>query len=298
MSLVSFVRAHKNGCTLRNAIQDSLDLIKYQFTRKIKNIVIKPNMCYYWDSSTGQTTDPRFVAELVRIIRRRVSSEIDISIVESDASAMKCRYAFKMLGYEKIADELGISLVNLSEDETERVEVTAGGQLFRFMVPKTIQSADLRVNVPKIKYLVHTKISGALKNIFGCNPYPHKFMYHKKLDEAIVALNKIMNFDLCLVDGITVCGSRSYKLGLIMASRDPVAIDVAVAKIMGVSPRTVGHVMLAGKEGLGKIHFSARGIELEYFKKRFPKMGAKEQIMDIGYKLANTLGLNNRLGLA
>ncbi|MCD6242827.1 DUF362 domain-containing protein [Candidatus Bathyarchaeota archaeon] len=98
-------------------------------------------------------------------------------------------------------------------------------EVFEFLVPKVIKNADLRVNVPKVKYMTFTKISCALKNIFGCNPYPKKFKYHPKLDEVIVALNKIMPFDLYFLDGLIVCGSKTLKLGLIMASQDPVAMD-------------------------------------------------------------------------
>jgi len=297
MSLVSLVEAH-NRSDLVQAISRSLDLIKYQFAEEVENVVIKPNMCYYWDYSTGETTDPAFVAALVDVIRSKVAHNVKISVVESDASAMKCKYAFKFLGYEKMAADHGIDLVNLSEEKSERVEISVGDELFHFTVPKIIRNADLRVNVPKIKYQTFTKISCALKNIYGCNPYPKKFKYHQKIDQIIVALNKIMKFDLCVVDGVVVSGSQPRKLGLVMASHDLVAIDVAAAKLLQVNPRSVRHIMLASKERIGDTSFITTGFSLGHFKKRFPRMGAKEKLMDFGYKLVNTLGLNHRLGLA
>jgi len=102
MSLVSFVQGERSN--IKKSIEDSLDLIDYNFHEGIRKVVIKPNMCYYWDYSTGQTTDPKFVAAIIQILRKKISPEVDISIVESDASAMKCKYAFKFLGYEKIAE--------------------------------------------------------------------------------------------------------------------------------------------------------------------------------------------------
>lgn len=102
MSLVCFVRAQNDTTdSMKNAIIESLDLIDYSFNKSIGSVVIKPNMCYYWNASTGQTTDPKFVAALIDIIREKTSSR-DISIVESDASAMKCTCAFKMLDCEKV----------------------------------------------------------------------------------------------------------------------------------------------------------------------------------------------------
>jgi uncharacterized protein (DUF362 family) len=94
LSLVSLVQVKDSNIT--QAIKDSLDLINYKFPENVKSVVIKPNLCYYWDYSTGQTTDPRFVAALINLIRDEISSSVEISIVESDASAMKCKYAFRM----------------------------------------------------------------------------------------------------------------------------------------------------------------------------------------------------------
>jgi uncharacterized protein (DUF362 family) len=289
VSLVSFVKTERSN--MKRRIEDSLDLINYKFQKNIENVVVKPNMCYYWDYSTGQTTDPRFVAALIEILREKISPDIDISIVESDASAMKCKYAFKFLDYEKMAKNHNVRLVNLSEDKSEKVEVTVGNEHFHFMIPQPIKNADLRVNIPKIKYLTQTKISCALKNIFGCNPEPKKFKYHPKLDEAIVALNKIMKFNLCILDGLIVSGSQPTRLGLIMASQDPVALDAAATKIAGVNLRSIRHIMLANKEGLGNILFIPKGDNPDSFARRFPKKKLKDKLLSSAYRFATWTGL-------
>ena len=299
MSLVSFVKvaqAHPNG--FKQAIAESLSLIDYNFPSGVKKVVIKPNMCYYWDYSTGQTTDPRFVGALIDVLRDRIRSDIDVSIVESDASAMKCKYSFKLLGYEKLSQDYNVRLVNLSEDKSIPVEVNVGTRLLRLRVPSTIQSADLKINVTKIKYSLETvKVTCALKNIFGCNPYPRKFRYHSKIDETIVALNKAMRFDLCLVDGNIVSGIKPRRLGLIMASNDPVAIDVAAARIAGVNPRSIKHIQLAAKEGLGSTSFIEKGLSLRYFKDRYPKKDTKTKLMGKAFNLVIRMNLGKKLGL-
>jgi len=281
---------------MKKAIEDSLNLIDYKFQKNIKKVVMKPNMCYYWDYSTGQTTDPKFVVAVIEILREKISPEVDISIVESDASAMKCKHAFKFLGYEKIAKQYDVNLVNLSEAEAEPVKVTVGNQNFNFMVPQIIKNADLQVNIPKMKYMGLTKISCALKNIYGCNPYPKKFKYHSRLNETIVALNKVMRFNLCILDGLIVSGgSQTSKLGLVMASRDPVAMDTAAATIMGVNPKSVEYIVLAEKEGIGKASFTAKGMNLNYFKDRCPRKNLTDKTIMLGYRLVCALGLDKRL---
>jgi len=280
--------------SVKEAIKEAIKLIGYSFP-KAEKIVIKPNMCYYWDYSTGQTTDPNFVAALIEILREEISPDIEISIIESDASAMKCKYAFKYLGYEKLAEEYNVNLINLSEVESEQVKVKVKDENFEFLLPKIIKNSDLRINVPKMKYMAFTKISCALKNIFGCNPYPKKFKYHRRLNETIIALNKIMPFELCILDGIIVYGSMTSKLGLVMASEDAVAMDAAAATIMGVNPKSVGHIVLAEREGLGSASFMTRGASLDYFKDKFPKRKLSDKAVEFGYRLVCALGLDNRL---
>jgi uncharacterized protein (DUF362 family) len=296
VSLVSFVKIENHK--LKKAIAHALSLINYKFRDDVRKIVIKPNMCYYWHSSTGQTTDPKFIGALIDVLRDNFSSDPDISIVESDASAMKCKYAFKFLGYEKLSQNYDVRLVNLSEDKCDLVKVASGGTSFNLMVPRTIQYADLKINVPKIKYsLEKIKITCALKNVFGCNPYPKKFKYHSKLNEAIVAINKAMKFDLALIDGNIVSGGQPRRLGLTMASTDQVAIDVAAAKVAGVNYRNVKYLQLASKEGVGNISFIQKGLPIGYFQARYPRADVYKKLMSKAYSIVVMMKLGKSLGL-
>jgi uncharacterized protein (DUF362 family) len=300
MSLVSFVNVRESTTnSMKQAVLESTDLIDYSFSKKTKTVVIKPNMCYYWDYSTGHTTDPKFVAALIELLREQISQDVKISIVESDASAMQCKYAFKFLGYEKLANEYNVSLINLSEDKSDIIEVMVGGQPFDLAVPRTIQNADLKINIPKIKFAMQKiKVTCALKNIYGCNPYPQKFKYHPKLGETIVALNKAMKFDLCLIDGNIVAGRSTRKLGLVMASRDPVAIDFAAAKIAGVNPNSISYFRLAHREGLGNTSFIPKGVSLNHFKELYPSKSLRDKMLSQALRLLLKVGLGRRLGLS
>ena len=300
MSKVSFVKLQNYELlsSLKNGISASLNLINYSFGEEISNIVIKPNLCYYWDHTTGQTTDPQFVAALIELIRDKLSDSVKISIVESDASAMKCKHAFRLLGYEQLVKDYNVRLVNLSEDESEGGDFIAGRHSFHLQIPRTIREANLKINLPKIKYSVEQlKITCALKNIFGCNPFQKKFVYHKRLGEAIVALNKAMGFDLCLIDGNVVSGVHPRRLGLIMASTDPVSIDAAAARIAGINPRRIRYLKLASEEGLGHLDFVSSGCDWKYFAERYPAKSARNKIMRKASDVLIFTGLNKKIGL-
>lgn len=281
MSLLSLVHTKKSDMnSIKNAISKSINLINFNLKKNPEKVIIKPNMCYYFDPSTGQVTDPKFISALIDILRERFSSDIEISIVESDASAMKCKYAFKILGYDKIAKKKGVKLLNLSKEKSEELELTIKGKSYKLLIPYIFKESKLLINVPKIKYMESTKISCALKNIFGCNAYPRKLIYHDVLNESIVALNKLIKSDLVIVDGIIVNGFKlkTRRLGLVMTSRDPVAIDAAASKIAGFNPNSVRTITLAHGEGLGNPKYIAMGEDLNYFREIFPKKTIKDDV--------------------
>ena len=289
MSLLSLVHTKKSNLnSIKKAISKSINLINFHFKKNPEKVIIKPNMCYYFDPSTGQVTDPNFVSAIIDIFREFFSSNIEISIVESDASAMKCKYAFRMLGYDKIANDKKVKLVNLSNEKSKKIELIISDKIYKLNIPYIFQECDLLINVPKMKYMDIVKFSCALKNIFGCNAYQKKSIYHNVLNEVIVNMNKIIKSDLVIVDGIIVNGLSTRRLGLVMTSRDPVAIDAAASKIVGLNPKSVKYITLASKEGLGNPRYIAMGENLNYFKELFPKRNK----MDLRRLIGSILRVN------
>jgi uncharacterized protein (DUF362 family) len=268
-----------NYGALKEAIEKSLNLIRFNFDRNMDKIVIKPNMCYYYHPSTGEVTDPWFVSVLIDVLRDNLGKDSEIFVVESDASAMKCKYAFSMLGYDRMAKERNVRLVNLSEEKSRIVDVKVGGAQFKFHVPELFYESDLVVNVPKIKYMSDVKITCALKNIYGCNAYPKKFIYHKALNEAIVGINRLIKTDLVVVDGLIVSGKYTKRLDLVIASEDPVAVDAAASKLMGIDSKSVRQIVLASLEGIGKIDFSPVG-DFSFFEREFPRKSLKDNLRE------------------
>jgi uncharacterized protein (DUF362 family) len=107
-----------------------------------------------------------------------------------------------------------------------------------------------------------------------------------------------MKFDLCIVDGNIVSGAKPRRMGLVMSSRDPVAIDFAAARIAGINPNAVRYISLAEKEGLGHTDFIPRGLPIDYFKARYPRRSFQKKLNSKAFSLIVKLGLSKRLGLA
>ena len=50
-----------------------------------------------------------------------------------------------------------------------------------------------------------------------------------------------------------------------------VAVDATASTIMGINPKSVNHIMLASKEGIGNMEFVLVGDSISFFKESFPK---------------------------
>jgi len=271
-SVVSLVRTHSSESEIRDSIGKALDLIGFNMNGPVRSVAIKVNLCYYWNADTGYTTDPQVVAGLIGCLRERYGEDVDIRVVEADATAMRTRYAFKMLGYEKLAKDKNVELFNLSCDSLDEEKVEVNGRTITFKIPVSLLKSDLFVNVPKLKVQTPTYITCALKNMFGCIASPRKIVYHPFLNEAIVGINKILHPHLTIVDGLTALGRFPVKLGLIMASTDPFSIDWVASQIMGYNPLRIEFLKVAMKENLGNREgIMTRGENIQTFRKIFPK---------------------------
>jgi uncharacterized protein (DUF362 family) len=170
--LVSLVRATEVSGNLKDSISRALAEIDFTPNGSVETVVIKPNLCYYWNSSTGYTTDPRIVAGIIDYVREKYGEDIRISVAEADASAMRTKYAFPVLGYTQLAAEKKVQLVNLSEDDLVKTTVTVNKQNLTYKIPQILLKANLFINVPKLKVMKATTITCAMKNLFGANGPP------------------------------------------------------------------------------------------------------------------------------
>lgn len=270
--VVSLVRTQSSGEEIRDSIEKALNLIDFKPKGPVKSVDIKVNLCYYWPASTGYTTDPRVVCGVIDYVRARYGKDVHIRIVEADGTAMRTKYAFLMLGYGELAGEKDVELFNLSQDEIREEKVCVNGREISYQIPHSILKSGLFINVPKLKMMRETKITCALKNIYGCIAYPKKIIYHPFLNEAIVGINKILRPDITIVDGIVALGRFPIKLGLIMASKDPFSVDWVASQIMGFNPSKIEFLKIAQREKLGSPNgIRTRGEDIDTFRKKFPK---------------------------
>lgn len=251
---------------------DSLDHGRL-LAEDLETITIKPNLSYYWDYSTGETTDPLVVSSLIDYFKKKATENIRISVAEADASAMRTKYAFDVLGYKRLCKKKGVQLINLSEGKIVEKEIVVSNRRFMLPMNEALLESDIVVNVPKLKYHRQHGMTCALKNMFGAISKPRKIVYHKDLAHVIVGANKLVKSHLVIVDGIIALGRHPKKLGTILASDNVFAADYIAAKIMGYNPNKIAHIALARKERIGdptNIKLVTHGASLKNVADNFP----------------------------
>lgn len=253
LSLVSMVKTDEDG--INEAVNKAIDLVDgFENIKKKKRITIKPNLCTPKSPASGATTDPKVIDTLIRKISSFLSCEINI--VETDNSVASAEKTFAYLGYDGFPEEYeNVHLVNLSRDRKVRVHID--GEIFSsILVPESMLFSDCLISVAKLKTHVDYLYTGVLKNQFGLLMKPRS-QYHGFMSKVLVDLNRFYKPDLSIIDGVT--GMEGFgptdgtpkRVGVIIASKDPVAADAIGARVIGLKPSRIGYLKHAQKKQIG-----------------------------------------------
>jgi uncharacterized protein (DUF362 family) len=260
---------------IQKCIKSGIESIGGLDLNKDSSVLIKPNLCCIRPPETGATTDVRIVEGIVAYLRDELEIS-NITIVESDATQVLADMAFKLLGYVRLSERYNIKLVNLSKCPYSIQSFPQNVFLKEIQVPDVFQKADFFISVPKIKTHMDCYFTCALKNQYGCNPYPRKVKYHSRLADAIVDLNVIFKPDLVVVDGVVAMeGYRGPTDGLpirmntLIFGTDPVAVDHFVARVMGLKPQKIQYLVEAEKRGLGSTQYKTIGVDIREIERKF-----------------------------
>lgn len=211
----------------------------------------------------GIITHPAFTEAVLEALLRRTPH-----ITVGDDIRSEQPDGFTVSGYRAMCQRLGVRLVNLRELGFMRVP-GAGVILKEAYLARALLEAEVIVNLPKFKTHYLTTLTGAIKNLYGAIPAGLRTQYHgqynklAEFNQVLVDIFSVAEPHLTLMDGIVAmegagpAGGTLRNLGLVLASRDAVALDAVVARIMGLDPFQVGAIRFAHERGLGSANLSA-----------------------------------------
>jgi uncharacterized protein (DUF362 family) len=218
------------------------------------SVVVKPNLCTERAEMIHcANTSLSVLRAVCTVLKERTPN---VTIVESDGARYPAEAAFENTGVYKMAAELDCKVLNLSKDTLIDVP---DSRMAGFGMSKTWLEADCFITLPVLKTHATTVFTGSLKNQWGCIPRFDRILLHKHLHELIVEVNRLRPVSLALMDGLVGMQGRGpingypINLNVLLASRDPVALDATGMRLLGLEPLTSQHVVHAQKIGLGEL---------------------------------------------
>ena len=182
----------------------------------------------------------------------------------------------RMSGLGKIADAKGVELADFVNGE--EVAFPQGKMIKKFTIAKGVLAADGIISLPKMKTHALARLTGAVKNTFGCVPGFLKAEFHSLMPSAdmfakmLVDLNLLLQPRLYIMDGIYAMEGNGPRNGTprpmnaLIFSADPIALDTVVARMMNLDPKLVETCMHGDAWGLGTMkNYELVGDPLDTF---------------------------------
>ncbi|MCK4581465.1 MAG: DUF362 domain-containing protein, partial [Dehalococcoidia bacterium] len=244
--------------------------------RADSRVLVKPNVCQPAPSGSGIVTDARVTEAVTRVVLELGPRSVIIGEGAGagyDYPGFSTEEAFEASGILEVGRRLGVEVRNLNRDGFEELAIDDALVMDRVKIARTALESDVIISVPVLKSHIRTHVTISLKNMKGVMPGAEKRKTHRLgLDKAIVDLNSVVRPSYAVVDAtVGMEGLWQYpqdcrKLGLILAGRDALAVDIVGASVMGIEPGQVMHLRhMAQQEGvatdLGQIELVGEAVE-------------------------------------
>ncbi|MDP3026146.1 MAG: DUF362 domain-containing protein [Nanoarchaeota archaeon] len=220
---------------LHQALIDSLRNIDFNF--KKSRVLIKPNILGPHTPEQALTTNPILIEELCKILKK-FNAEIYIG----ESAGLDTQRSLEISGIKKLSRYAKI--INFDYSKTRVFDIGMKGE--KILLPEILFDMDLIINLPKLKTHVFTKVTLAVKNLYGCIPGKLKSNLHrifpdsKSFSRLLVNLENKIKPQLNIIDGVIGIqgdgpgtSGELIKSEIILASRNPYALDIIASEIMG-----------------------------------------------------------------
>lgn len=223
-------------------------------------IILKPNLLAKTEPEKACTTHPAVFKAVGALLQEngyktlRYGDSPGNPMISVERVAQEC-------GIKAAADSLGIPLGEF--ESGTQVAFPQGRAADSFVLCDEVIKADGIINICKMKTHQLERITGAVKNTFGCVYGINKGASHAKFATAevfakmLADLNALVRPKLHIMDGIMAMEGNGPQsgtptpMGLILASTDPVALDAVFCHLVDLKPELVPTNVSGMEQGIG-----------------------------------------------
>lgn len=256
---------------LEGLISDGMRHLGYNPSGKI---FAKPNVVFAYKRhpyGAHAYTHPAVVGTTLLCLSRN-TGVLRVDLGENSAVGIPTRFCYRYAGYyEEIRrvqaqapSPVGIFCI----DEERRDSVFVGGRVHdNLRLARRMARADSMVYLPKLKCHCVSNMTGAVKlNIGICSDDERSIRHDFLLNEKIVDLLTVGRPDFVVMDAVEVgVGNEAVptprNLGLLLMGRNPVAVDLVGARLLGLQLEDVPYLQKAVDRGFSPASLDAVKID-------------------------------------
>lgn len=255
-------------------------------------VLVKTNLVMRKSPEEAVTTHPAVIEAIVRYLQNLGCKPVIGDSPGGPFNEWNLKGVYKAAGMIAVAEKTGCELnydTSVIEVHNERAKLLKTMQII-----KVAYDVDFVISAAKLKTHGMMTYTGAVKNLFGVIPGILKADYHLKMNntanfaEHLVDICEYVNPVFSIIDAIDgmegdgpTAGIKKH-VGLLMASTNPYALDVAASKVAGINQALIPTIVAAEKRGL---------ISSDYSKLEISGI-ALDEIKIEPFKLPNSINVN------
>ena len=262
------------------------------FVKAEQTVLLKPNLLMAKQPEAGITTHPAVVQAVVELVENLGAEVIIGDSPGGPFNKTVMKRLYQKTGMTNVAQ---VTTATLNWNFASQTKDSSDAKILnKLTVGQFIAEADVIINLPKFKTHGLTKMTGAVKNMFGAVPGLLKAEYHMKMpqidnfSDALLDVALATKPELTIVDGITAMEGEGpssgdqYQLNRLVIGANPLAVDVVMADIVGIESEAVATIEAAKRRDLtyhiDQIEYLGTETKLTEFKT--PTIDSSAQLLD------------------
>lgn len=219
-----------------------------------RNVVLKPNLVEFEPASSINTHPILVHAAYEAFLAQGAAS---VRIAEGPGHRRNTLDLADAAGYFQTIPGFEDRFVDLNLDDVTHVKPAHQfSRIKKLYLPNTALRADLLVSMAKMKTHHWVGATLAMKNLFGVVPsgiygWPKNVLHWAGINESIADLHFAFPRQMAIVDGIVGMEGNGpiqglpKQAGVLVAGRDPRAVDATCCRIMKIDPSRVEYLRMA-----------------------------------------------------
>jgi uncharacterized protein (DUF362 family) len=216
------------------------------FVQKGERVLLKTNLLIPSEPEKAVVTHPAVIQTLAETLLKIGAVPYIGDSPSGQFTKRRLEKAYQKSGLTTLAEELGIEL-NYNTEVT-KINIPNGRKLKKTPICNYLLDAEKIIAVPKIKTHSYMIMTLATKIMYGAVPGLTKAKYHSlyfkrtAFADMLLDVLSVAQPNLIVMDGVIgmegdgPSGGTAVNLGVLLASQDAVAMDLAVCDMLGIEP--------------------------------------------------------------